>query len=255
MDHSIGKVAELAGITVRTLHHYDRIRLLSPTARSAAGYRQYTDADIRRLQRVLFYRELGFPLDTIAKVLAGDDDHAEQLRRQRALLDERIRRLHAMVGAIDAELEADRMNIELTPEQRLEVFGAWRPTQDVAERARRQWSGNEYWQQAEQRTAGRTPDEWKQAAEESDAWVAELVAALRAGVDAESVRAIELAEAHRQLLVRWYFDCGLPAHVALTENYVNDPEQLAFLVRPERQLPGMGEFIAAAARANASRRS
>ncbi|MEU4671458.1 MerR family transcriptional regulator [Amycolatopsis sp. NPDC023774] len=61
MGHRVGEVAVLAGITVRTLHHYDEIGLLSPSGRTAAGYRRYSEADLDRLQRVLLYRELGFP--------------------------------------------------------------------------------------------------------------------------------------------------------------------------------------------------
>ena len=59
---TVGELADLAGVTVRTLHHYDGIGLLSPSARSAAGYRRYDDADLLRLRQMLFYRELDFPL-------------------------------------------------------------------------------------------------------------------------------------------------------------------------------------------------
>lgn len=61
MSHSVGQVAGFAGVTVRTLHHYDAIGLLSPGGRSPAGHRRYVDADLDRLQQILFYRELGFP--------------------------------------------------------------------------------------------------------------------------------------------------------------------------------------------------
>lgn len=60
-EYAIGEVAKVAQVTVRTLHHYDRIGLLSPSGRTPAGYRIYRDADLDRLQRILFYRELGFP--------------------------------------------------------------------------------------------------------------------------------------------------------------------------------------------------
>ena len=69
MSYSVGQVAGLAGVTVRTLHHYDEIGLLSPDGRSRAGYRRYGDADLARLQQIMFYRELGFALDEIAAML------------------------------------------------------------------------------------------------------------------------------------------------------------------------------------------
>ncbi|MFE4089543.1 MerR family transcriptional regulator, partial [Streptomyces sp. YIM B13502] len=69
MSWSVGQVAGFAGVTVRTLHHYDAIGLLVPSARSHAGHRRYDDADLDRLQQILFYRELGFPLEEVAALL------------------------------------------------------------------------------------------------------------------------------------------------------------------------------------------
>lgn len=66
---AVGQVADLAGTTVRTLHHFDEIRLLVPSERSPAGYRLYTDADVTRLQHVIVYRRLGFALEEIALLL------------------------------------------------------------------------------------------------------------------------------------------------------------------------------------------
>ena len=128
MSYSVGKVANLAGVTIKTLHHYDKIRLLSPGGRSEAGYRIYEEADLQRLQQILFYRELGLALEEIAIIL--DDprtDAVGHLVRQRRLLTERIERLHKMVAAIDHEMEAREMDIKLTPEERLEVFGDFEP--------------------------------------------------------------------------------------------------------------------------------
>ena len=70
MSYSVGEVARLTGVTVRTLHHYDEIGLLSPSGRTAAGYRRYAESDLARLQQILTYRELGFPLEEIGEILA-----------------------------------------------------------------------------------------------------------------------------------------------------------------------------------------
>jgi DNA-binding transcriptional MerR regulator len=63
--YTVGEVARLARISVRTLHHYDGIGLLTPSARSAGGYRLYSETDLDRLRRVLFYRELEYVHDTM----------------------------------------------------------------------------------------------------------------------------------------------------------------------------------------------
>jgi DNA-binding transcriptional MerR regulator len=66
---TVGAAAELVGVTVRTLHHWDEIGLASPSVRTTAGYRQYTDADLQRLHRIVAYREAGLGLDAVREVL------------------------------------------------------------------------------------------------------------------------------------------------------------------------------------------
>src|SRR5919107_2888303 len=92
--YTVGKVAQLSGVTIRTLHHYDEIGLLSPGGRSDAGYRLYQDSDLERMQRILFYRELGFTLKEISTIVDDPStDSMGHLRRQRGLLVARIERL------------------------------------------------------------------------------------------------------------------------------------------------------------------
>ncbi|MBM4826339.1 methyltransferase domain-containing protein [Streptomyces actuosus] len=122
---TVGRVAGLAGVSVRTLHHYDEIGLVRPSARTPAGYRAYAPGDVERLREVLGYRRLGFALREIAALV--DDpatDAVAHLRRLRGLLEEQRDRTAAMVAAIDRELEARAMGIRTTPEEQLEVFGA-----------------------------------------------------------------------------------------------------------------------------------
>ncbi|MGW5353956.1 MerR family transcriptional regulator [Streptomyces sp. NPDC004031] len=122
---TVGRVAELAGVSVRTLHHYDEIGLVRPSARTAAGYRAYAARDVERLREVLGYRRLGFGLREIADLV--DDpgtDAVAHLHRLRGLLLEQRDRAAATVRAIDRELEARAMGITTTPEQQLKAFGA-----------------------------------------------------------------------------------------------------------------------------------
>src|ERR1051325_8137276 len=84
---SISEVAQLAGVSVRTLHHYDEIGLLVPSARSENGYRRYSDEDVRRLMSVIVFKQLGFSLDAVQRLL--DDpavDRVTALEDQRAVV-------------------------------------------------------------------------------------------------------------------------------------------------------------------------
>jgi DNA-binding transcriptional MerR regulator len=121
---TVGRLAELAGVTVRTLHHYDEIGLVRPSARTAAGYRVYSAGDVERLREVLAYRRLGFGLREVADLVSGPSaDAVAHLRRLRALLLEQRDRTDAMVTAVDRELEARAKGMRMTPEEHLEMFG------------------------------------------------------------------------------------------------------------------------------------
>ncbi|MCX4723775.1 MerR family transcriptional regulator [Streptomyces sp. NBC_01306] len=118
-------MAQLAGVSVRTLHHYDEIGLVRPSARTTAGYRTYSAGDVERLREVLAYRRLGFGLREIADLI--DDpgtDAVAHLHRLRGLLLEQRDRAGAMVTAIDTELRARAMGIRTTSEDQLRAFGA-----------------------------------------------------------------------------------------------------------------------------------
>ena len=104
MTHTVSDVARIAGVSVRTLHHYDDVGLLTPSGRSDAGYRLYEHDDLERLQEVLFLRELGFALDEIRRAL--DDpthDRLGSLQDQRTLINGKISHLKRLIAACPGE--------------------------------------------------------------------------------------------------------------------------------------------------------
>jgi MerR family transcriptional regulator, thiopeptide resistance regulator len=246
--HTVGRVAELSGVTIRTLHHYDEIGLLSPGGRSAAGYRLYEDSDLERLRRIMFYRELGFTLDEISTIIDDPDtDAAGHLRRQRGLLVERIERLNAMVDAINYEMEARTMDIRLTPEERFEVFGEFR-SEDHAEEAERRWGETEAFKESNRRVSRYKKEDWQQLKSEEEEIRARLAAAFEAGLAPDSEEAMAAAESHRQHISRWFYECTYEIHRGLTEMYVSDER---FRSNYDTQTPGLAKFIRDAAHANA----
>jgi DNA-binding transcriptional MerR regulator len=107
----IGELARRTGLTVRTLHHYDEIGLLSPAERSDGGHRVYDEADVQRLYRIVSLRSLGFPLDAIAQALdsesfdprAAVDDHLRRLEAQIAQEQQLVRALRQLRDRLDAD--------------------------------------------------------------------------------------------------------------------------------------------------------
>lgn len=247
---SVGELARLAGVSVRTLHHYDDIGLLRASSRTPGGYRVYGDADLDRLRQILVYRALGFGLDEISRMItdpgATTDDH---LRRQHRLLREQIARDTDLVAAIEKEMEARQMGIALTPEERFEIFGD-EYREDWEAEARERWGDTEAWQTSQRRTAAYSAQDWARIKEEADALEQGFADALRDGVPADDPRATDLAEAHRQHLVRWFYECVREMHRCLGETYVADER---FRSHYERRAAGLAEYVAAAIAANAAR--
>jgi DNA-binding transcriptional MerR regulator len=248
---NVGEVAALAGVTVRTLHHYDRIGLLSPSERTPAGYRRYTPSDLDRLHQVLVYRELGFPLEEIAILL--DDPAADplaHLRRQLALLRDRLDRTRAMVAAVEKEMEAHTMGISLTPEERFEVFGEHDPSQYDAEVEER-WGETDAYRESRRRTSSYTKEDWLRIKAEGADVERRFAEALRSGVAADSEQAMDVAEEHRQHISRWFYDCPPEMHAGLGRMYVEDER---FTAHYEQIAPGLAQYVSTAVQANAARR-
>jgi DNA-binding transcriptional MerR regulator len=250
VGYSVGQVAGFAGVTVRTLHHYDDIGLLAPGERSHAGHRRYSDADLDRLQQILFYRELGFPLEEVAALL--DDPEADpraHLRRRHELLTARIEKLQKMAAAVEHAMEARNMGINLTPEEKFEVFGDFDPDQ-YEDEARDRWGGTDAYRQSRQRTASYTKDDWKRLTEEFDALHRRMADLLAAGTPAGAEAAMDTAEEHRRFITRAYYDCAHETHTCLGEMYVTDPR---FTRTYEEIRPGLAGYLRDAIVANAAR--
>ncbi|WP_030177336.1 MerR family transcriptional regulator [Streptomyces sp. NRRL S-813] len=250
MSYTVGQVAGFAGVTVRTLHHYDDVGLLVPGERSHAGHRRYSDADLDRLQQILFYRELGFPLEEVAALL--DDPAADpraHLRRQHELLTARIEKLQKMAAAVEHAMEARKMGINLTPEEKFEVFGDHDPDQ-YADEVEERWGDTEAYRQSRQRTAGYTKQDWKRVTDELNAIHHRMGDLLAQGVPADSEAAMDVAEEHRLFITRSYYDCAHQMHTCLGEMYVSDPR---FTATYEEIRPGLAAYMRDAIVANAAR--
>ncbi|OWA37923.1 MerR family transcriptional regulator [Saccharibacillus sp. O16] len=121
MTLRVKDAAKLAGISIRTLHHYDEVGLLKPQNLSEAGYRLYTTDDLERLQQILFFRELGFPLKEIARMLDHPAfDRLEALELQRRMLEEKMEHTRRMIENIDRSIQHAKGEIQMTNEQRFE---------------------------------------------------------------------------------------------------------------------------------------
>ncbi|TVR87570.1 MAG: MerR family transcriptional regulator [Trueperaceae bacterium] len=247
--YHVSDVARIAGVSVRTLHHYDEIGLLVPHARTEAGYRVYGDHDLLRLQQILIGRERGLSLEGIRRSL--DDpgfDHRQALLAHRRQLQVNARRTHAMIRAVDTALaildggEGDTMDMQ-------ELFDGFDPTQHEAE-AQERWGDTDAYRESAKRTKRYGQAEWSQIRDEHAAIYADAVAVLQAGSAPDADEAMAIAERHRQSIGRWFYPCSPTMHAGLADMWEADQR---FADNLDRFGAGLTAFLAAAVRANARR--
>jgi DNA-binding transcriptional MerR regulator len=247
---TVGDVASLAGVTVRTLHHYDEVGLLRPSERSRAGYRLYTGADLERLQEILFFRELGFSLSDIAAVLEEPTyNRSAALRQHREMLAHKVAHMSRMIDAIDAAISAHDRGTSMTTEDMFAVFGDFDPAEHEAE-AEERWGETDAWKESRRRTSGYSKDDWHVIKDEGDEISHAFAAALASGVPPESEPALEIAERHRRYIERWFYRCTRNMHANLAQMYVSDAR---FAATWDEFGDGVAEYVSEAILANARR--
>jgi MerR family transcriptional regulator, thiopeptide resistance regulator len=246
--YRVAEVAAIAGVTVRTLHHYDAIDLLTPSGRSRAGYRLYTDRDLLRLQQILIQRELGLPLEQIRRVLDDPafDLHAALLA-QKAALEARAAHTRAMLDAVDVALSRvaapDYQQEERTISMQ-DLFQGFEPEQ-YEEEARQRWGQTDAYRESARRTKSYTPADWARFSQEQTQVYAGLLSLMQAGVKPQDASVQELVERHRLLIDQWFYPCSPEMHANLASLYEGDSR---FEQNIDKFGAGLTRFLVAAIR-------
>jgi DNA-binding transcriptional MerR regulator len=246
---SVGALARLTGVTVRTLHHYDAIGLLCPRRRSGKGYRLYGVEDLLRLQQILIRRELGMSLEQIRLALDDPDfdlraallEQRTQLEARRQRTDDMLRNIAAALAALEPSQEKTTMNVR-------ELFDGFDPA-EYEQEAEQRWGTTTAWAESKRRTKNYGPDDWQQIKAEADAICRELAELLARGAPADGEAARALAERHRLHIDRWFYPCEPAMHLGLGHMYLADER---FAANFEKYAVGLTRYLATAIEANAS---
>jgi DNA-binding transcriptional MerR regulator len=237
---TVGAVAELTGVSVRTLHHYDHVGIVVPSVRTAAGYRGYTDADVERLHLVLTYRAAGLALDEIRALLDDPEvDGLAMLQHPHALLLQRADGLQRTIKAVEELMNAHRSGIQLSAEEQVEIFGTTAFGEEYAVEAEQRWGDTDAWRQSRERVSRMSKQDWIDLKAEGDALLADLAQAKRDGVAPGSPEGDALAARHRASIERFY-ECGGDMHRGLVEMYLADERFAAYYDDVE---PGLAQFV------------
>lgn len=229
--YQASEFARLAGVTVRALHHYDRVGLLKPSDQTSAGYRLYAERDFARLQQIVTLKFIGFSLKQIKAILDSDSfDLAEALRLQREILAEKRRQLDSAVQAIE---RVERL-IKSDTEPQWEEFAGI--IEVINMQKNREWLMSYYSEAArreiEERGKSWTPELQAKTEQEWAALVKDVEAAMASGEDPAGETAQSLA-ARWQALIEGFtggnpeISSGLQKLWADEENWPSDFKQQA----------------------------
>lgn len=239
MPYTVGEVARIAHVSVRALHHYDERGVLTPSERTDAGYRLYTDEDLERLQQVLFHKEIGFSLEEIRELI--DDpgfDRTTALVSLRDRVAARAGRLAAMLALIDRTLISLQGGIPMARDEMFESLGDFDPA-EYEDEARERWGSTEAYKESARRTKDYTKADWERFKAESDAIMNDAARLLDEGVEPGDRRATAVAERARLQIDTWFYPCDRGMHANLAAMYIEDPR---FTATYEKVRPGLARW-------------
>lgn len=248
-EYTVNKLSRLAGVSVRTLHHYDQIGLLRPSRRSQSGYRMYQPAELLRLQQILFFRELGFPLQQI-KVILDDPEFnpLQALREHQMQLEKRAAQLAILLNTVKKTINQLMENsMQLTDAELYEGFS--KEQADRYDREARQIYGEERIEASLQRVRKLTKAEWEAVKQEGDEITRQMAALMGSAADDPLV---QQAIARQWNWLEHFYPVTPEIFRGLGSLYTDNPE---FTATYDRYQPGLATFMRAAMEVYADRHS
>ncbi|MDF2556873.1 MAG: MerR family transcriptional regulator [Bacillales bacterium] len=239
--YKIKQVAELAGVSVRTLHHYDDIGLLKPEI-APNGYRLYSEDDFLKLQQILFFKELDFPLDEIKQILNHPDfDRDNTLRKHKHLLEVKKNRLEKIIKTVDDTLHSLKGGTKMSKEKMFNSFSM----KEIEEHQKKyekeveeRWGGTDAYTESVRKTKSYTEADWKRIHEEAAEITKKFITAMEIGPDSDL--AMEACKLHRQHITDSYYKCTLEIYRGLGEMYVADER---FTKNIDKAKEGLASFM------------
>jgi MerR family transcriptional regulator, multidrug-efflux activator len=239
--YKVKQVAELSGVSVRTLHHYDRIGLLVPESTTPAGYRLYTKQDLERLQQILFFREMDFTLQEIKDILNRSDfDRKESLNKHRESLLTKKKRLEEMIATVDRTIIALQGGEKMSDKDMFQGFDISEieaHQKKYSEEAKKKY-GKETVENVEKRTSAYSSEDWGTIQTKTEDIYKRVIARMDHGPEDSEVQ--QAVADWRQLITDNFYDCTIDIFRGLGDLYVDDPR---FTKNIDKYQEGLASFL------------
>ncbi len=236
MTYRIKEFAQLFGVSVRTLHHYDNIGLLHPSyCDDSNGYRYYDSTSAERMQEIMFYRELDFPLKDIISILDSPDyNRSEALKKQKSLLILKHERIKRLIAALDDAMKGeDIMSNRLFDNTEYKQLRA-----EYAAEAKQRWGDTAAYKEYEQKADNADNPQM-------NALIAEFSDLCLNNESPEGERAQALTVKWQKMITENYYTCTKEILAGLGQMYTADPR---FTQTLDRRVNGTAEFMSSAIR-------
>jgi DNA-binding transcriptional MerR regulator len=237
MSYTVNKLALLAGISVRTLHYYDEIGLLEPSNIAKNGYRYYEEKELIRLQQILFFRELDFPLDEIKGMLDRPGFSViEALKDHKKLIRIKRKRLDGLIQTIDKTIK--RMNNNQKMED-VEMYDAFKDddVKEYQEEVKNRWGNTDAYKQSMQKVSKMTKAQMEELKKKGREHTQAIADNMQKGIDHPDVQAL-IKQSHEG--VNFFYECNLDMFRNLGQMYVDDPRFSAYY---EKFASGLAVFM------------
>ncbi len=225
MGYIVNKLAKLAGVSTRTLRYYDQIGLLSPRRISSNGYRVYGRKEVDLLQQILFYRELGLPLDEIKSIVWSKDyDSIAALQGHLSTLKAKKKQIELLITNVEKTIAASKGKIIMSDKEKFEGF-----ILKMVEKNEKQYGkelrekfGNDIINASNAKLMGLTAERYEKVQELSRQINDSLKTAFEQG-DPSSELAQKVCALHKEWLEYYWNHYSKEAHLGLARAYVDDP--------------------------------
>lgn len=242
MAYKIKEVADLVGVSIRTLHHYDQIGLLKPNSVTTAGYRLYVDQDLERLQQVLFFKELGFNLREIKEILDNPNFNQKQaLKSQRTLLIKKMQRLEAIVKTVEKTIDSIEGVSKMSKKEMFKAFDMTeieRHQKKYADETRQMYGNSDAYKESQKKTSQYTNDDWARITTRGNEIYTKIASVMNKGPADPIVQ--EGIEEWRQYITDNFYNCTLEIFRGLGDFYINDER---FTMSINKDHPGLAQFL------------
>jgi MerR family transcriptional regulator, multidrug-efflux activator len=221
--YKVKEVSELAGVSVRSLHHYDSIGLLVPAESTAAGYRLYTEKDLERLQQILFFKEMDFSLQEINNILSRSDfDRKATLEKHKELLLAKKCRLEDLIITVDKTINSIGGGNKMADKEMFKGFdmSEIEEHQNKYSKEAKEKYGNETVEKVEKRTSAYTSEDWGNIQAKTEDIYRRVMERMVHGP--EDLRVQQAVADLRQFITDHYYDCTIDIFRGLGDLYVAD---------------------------------